>query len=349
MQLGISDSQKRLLALIQEEVPLVECPFAELGEKAGLSEEVVLETVDLLKQEEIIRQISAIFDTRSLGYQSSLVAMRTNPKQEDEAAAVINTHPGVTHNYRRNHTFNLWFTVAVPPTSRIGLEKTINLFHELTKANSTRMMPTLRLFKIGVNLDIMGDTPLDKKEAPRYSEEMRHRSDGKPTEQEIEFIRIFQGDLPIVSRPYQVLADRLSISQDRLFEIAQRMIQQGKLRRVAAVLYHRKAGFVANAMGVWAVPDDVIEKVGREMAAFRAVSHCYRRPVYPDWPYSIFTMVHGRNKAECDNILATISQTTGMSQYEALYSTKEYKKVRLCYFTPEIEEWEKQYSATLFC
>lgn len=341
--LPLTNQQKRLLALIQEELPLVENPFVKLGEKCGFTESEVIENLQVFKEDGVIRQIGAIFDTRCLGYRSSLVAMRVDPQREDEAAEVINSHPGVTHNYRRDHAFNLWFTVAVPPNSRIGLEKTVELFHSLAKAESTRLMPTIKLFKIGVNLDITGENSPDKKETPRYSEEMRHRPKSEITEREIHFIRVMQEDMPVVSTPYHAMAKQLGMGQDELFEMAARFVEEGKLRRMAAVLNHRKAGFVANAMGVWDVPPERIAEVGVQMGSFSAVSHCYQRPVYPDWPYSIFTMVHGRDKQSCDKILESLSGATGVTRYEALFSTKEYKKIRLKYFTPEINRWEERH------
>ena len=121
----------------------------------------------------------------------------------------------------------------------------------------------------------------------------------------------------------------------------------GRLRRVSAVLRHREAGFTANAMGVWVASgaDAEILEVGEKMAGFRAVTHCYRRPTYPDWPYNLFTMVHGRTQAECDAVLAEISRKTGITEYAALYSTKEYKKERIEYFTDAEAEWEARHVA----
>jgi len=110
------------------------------------------------------------------------------------------------------------------------------------------------------------------------------------------------------------------------------------------VLRHRAAGFGANAMGAWIVPQDRQEKFGAQAASFDAVSHCYLRPTYDDWPYSIFTMVHGKQSGDCEAVLAEISRVTGIDQYAALYSTHEYKKVRVKYFTPEIPEWESSVS-----
>ncbi|MEI6656567.1 MAG: Lrp/AsnC family transcriptional regulator, partial [Verrucomicrobiota bacterium] len=111
----------------------------------------------------------------------------------------------------------------------------------------------------------------------------------------------------------------------------------------AAVLHHRKAGFGANAMGVWTAPQGdpaVLEQLGVVMAGFRAVSHCYERPSYPDWPYNLFTMVHGKSEADCEQTFAAIADATGLSQWQALYSSKEYKKVRVRYFADADAAWE---------
>jgi DNA-binding Lrp family transcriptional regulator len=102
---------------------------------------------------------------------------------------------------------------------------------------------------------------------------------------------------------------------------------------------HRSAGFKANAMGVWAVPEDRLAELGPRMAGFALVSHCYRRPVYDDWPYSVFTMVHGKNARECEQTIAAIREETGVEEYALLWSVKEYKKTRVKYFTPEWDEW----------
>ncbi|MBI1865635.1 MAG: Lrp/AsnC family transcriptional regulator [Nitrospirae bacterium] len=338
---------RRLLNLLQADFPLVPEPFAAIGKDLGIAEADVLERIGRLKAEKIIRQISAIFDTRALGYASSLVAARVPAGRLEEAAAVINEHPGVSHNYRRNDAFNLWFTIAVPPDSRLGLERTVERLGELAGAESIRLLPTLRLFKIGVKLDMTGEgDPANQAEAPAYTDKERAESLKTPiTEDEIRVIRVIQKDFPIVPRPYDGLAKAAGLSLDAFLDAARRFIERRQLRRVAAVLHHRAAGFKANAMGIWAVPPDRVEKVGVTMAGFAAVSHCYLRPTYPDWPYNVFTMVHGRSVDECTAILESIAEKTGIREMKALYSTREYKKVRVSYFTPETYEWEEKHGS----
>ncbi len=319
---------QRLLNILQTAVPVVEHPFAALGEQIGTTEADVLDRIRRLKSDKIIRQISAIFDTRSLGYASSLVAAKYPADKVDAAAAIISQHPGVSHNYLRNHEFNLWYTLAVSPLSKLGLEKTVEILHRESDAQSTRLLPTLKLFKIGVKFDFGGES-----DAPAYNE--KSRGDIVPlTPREIEFVRYLQRDLPVMATPF---AD----APVPLADMHRQFLESGRMRRFAAVLHHRKAGFSANAMGVWAVPETETDRVGEEMAQFRAVSHCYRRPSYPDWPYNIFTMIHGKSQDDCEQTLRSLAEKTGIREYSALYSTKEYKKVRVRYFTPDEAEWER--------
>jgi DNA-binding Lrp family transcriptional regulator len=338
----MDDRDRQLLNLIQTRFPLVSRPYRELGQLLGESELEIIERVRRLRSERIIRQISAIFDTKALGYKSSLVAMRVPSERLGEAARIINEHPGVSHNYERNHEYNLWFTIAVPPSS--DLEATVQRLHELAGAETTRVMYTLKLFKIGVELDMTGERPPDARARPQYGEADRERAgSSRLTERDIAVLRELQEDLPAEPEPFAPMAARLGFSEEELFGHARNLLERGFLRRYAAILYHRKAGFKSNAMGVWNVPSERIGEVGLQMASFAAVSHCYQRPTYPDWPYTIFTMVHGNSDEQCEEILAAISQATGITDYRSLYSTREYKKTRVRYFTPEMAEWEGRY------
>jgi len=335
-----------LLGVLQETMPFTEHPFAELGKRCDLTEEETLARVKALKEAKVIRQISAIFDTRSLGYASSLVAAKVAPERLDAAVAVINPHPGVSHNYLRNHEFNLWYTIAVPPTSRLGLDGTVDLLHRLSGAESTRLLPTLRLFKIGVRFDLEGDARPEDQSAPAYTEANRVEA-GPLTAKEIEFVRIMQRDLALVPSPFVAVAKELDLSFAEAATMHQRFLATGRMRRFAAVLHHRKAGFGANAMGVWAGPTDdpeALRRMGETMAGFRAVSHCYQRPSYPEWPYNLFTMVHGKSEEECEQALAAIEQATGITDRHSLYSTKEFKKVRVSYFTDAEAQWEEDHA-----
>ena len=339
-------ADKTLCDLIQNEFPVVERPYAALGERLGRVGAGVLERIGRLRQDRIIRQISAIFDTRRLGYVSSLVAARTASERADAAAELINTHPGVTHNYEREHEFNIWFTVGVPPNSALGLDRTIELLGEMAEVDVIRPLPALRFFKIGVDLDIKGGRD------PGAKREKREPTRPAPPpdqlgEADVAAIRALQGDLRGVPEPFAGPAARAGVSVEQLLAKAAEFQATGQMRRFAAVLYHRSAGFVYNGMGVWKVPDDRVDDIGRLMAAYRGVSHCYQRPTYPDWPYNLFSMTHGRTKQECEDVLDAIAGETGLDERITLYSTKEWKKTRLVYFSPDAEQWEREHAPEL--
>jgi DNA-binding Lrp family transcriptional regulator len=338
---GLDRISQLLVNRIQEEFPLTPRPFADLGAPHGIDEQEVIARLQTAKELNIVRQISAIFDTRTLGYKSSLVAMATRPEDELDAAHVLNEHPGVSHNYKRNHSFNLWFTIAVPPTC--SLERTVDVLHRETRAVSTRILPTLKLFKIGVTLDLTGEADPARKSEPAYGESKRPSVPPPLSDEDIAWIRALQEDLPLVTKPFALLAERIGRSEDDLFAWAAAATARGQLRRIAAVLYHRKAGFRANGMAVWKVPEGQIDEVGDKMAHFTSVSHCYQRPTYPDWQYSIFTMLHARTTEECEAIADAIAADTGIEERAMLYSSTEFKKVRLRYFTPDWEEWEARH------
>jgi DNA-binding Lrp family transcriptional regulator len=342
----MDSTDKEILNRIQREVPLEREPFEAIGRELGIAGDEVIRRIETLKRGRVIRQISAIFDTRVLGYESSLVAARIQAHKLGEGAKAINSHPGVSHNYERNNEFNLWYTVAVPPDSRLGLEGTVDVLHRISGAEKTRILPTLKLFKIGVTLD-MNKGATAKKEAPQYGESDRESADKNISEDDKAAIRALQEDVPLTPRPFDLWGRQVGLSYEELLERAYDLRDRKIMRRFSAVLYHRKAGFRANAMGVWSVPDERIDEVGNAFAHYQSVSHCYQRPTYEDWPYSVFSMVHGRSVEECENVLKAMAEETGLTDYTSLYSTREYKKTRVRYFTPEMEAWERLYAGIL--
>jgi DNA-binding Lrp family transcriptional regulator len=340
--IALDDLDRKLLNLMQGSFPLQARPFATVAGAAEVSEQEVLARVQRLLDERIIRQVTPIYDTRALGYGSMLVAAKVDPENPWQAAKIVNSHPGVSHNYLRNHDFNMWFTLAVEPDSTLGLDGTLEVLQRLTGAESIRQLPTLKLFKIRMDLEMEGGTKALTSEGVAVEP-----VDLEPVaydELDKDVIRATQGDMPVISEPYAPAAARLGMDTAALLEHMQGMRERGLLRRVAAILYHRRAGFSANGMGVWKVSPDQIGELGPRMASFRGISHCYERPTYEDWPYSVFTMAHGRSKEECDAVLDAIAEQTGIHERATLYSSTEFKKIRLLYFTDDFKNWESEHA-----
>ena len=338
----LDELDKRLLNLMQGSFPLAPRPYLEVARLAEISEDEALHRVDRLVGERIIRQVTPIFDTRVLGYKSMLVAAKVDAENPHRAAKIVNSHPGVSHNYLRNHDFNLWFTIAVEPDSKLGLDGTLDVLQEETGAESIRQLPTLRLFKIRMDLEMEQGTDALAKAAEAI--DYREPEPIPLSDLDIAVIRALQGDMPVVPEPYQPAADELGLPVEKLLDHLESMRERRALRRVAAILFHRRAGYSANGMGVWRVPEERILELAPLMASFRGISHCYQRPTYEDWPYSVFTMAHGRSKEECDAILDSIEERTGVDERATLYSSTEFKKIRLLYFTDDYKRWEAEHS-----
>jgi DNA-binding Lrp family transcriptional regulator len=340
----LDETDKRLMNLLQSSYPLDPEPFELIASEAELDSDEVKARTQRLLDERIIREITPIFDTRALGYSSMLVAAKVDSENPHRAAQIINSHPGVSHNYLRTHEFNLWFTIATPPDSELGLDGTLGVLQRLTGAESIRQLPTLQLFKINMNLEMEGGT--EELAAAVEAAPPRELERQPYDETDVAVIRALQGPMEVTDRPYDAAAAEAGMSTGDLLEHLRGMVDRKLLRRVAAILYHRRAGFSANGMGVWRVPEEKIMEVGARMAAVRGISHCYQRPTYADWPYSVFTMAHGRSKEECDAILDGIAGEHDLQGPDraVLYSSTEFKKVRLHYFTDDYANWEAEHS-----
>ena len=325
---SLDESDKELLNEIQWTFPLVTRPFDAIAKKFDTTPEIIKEKLKNLKEIGVLRQLSAIFDTRKLGYTSSLVAMEIEHDELDHVASQINRHPGVSHNYERDHQFNLWFTLAVPPGADLNDE--LEKFNVLKGIKKVRMLPTLQLFKIGVKLDLVDDKKHDI--APSEEKKEIKNIEFKPTEQDKDFIRELQKDMEIIDEPFVKAAKNLGITEDEVFAKMKHYEDVGVMRRFAAILRHRQVGFTANGMIVWKVPEGRITSVGETLGSFPQVSHCYERPTYDDWPYNVFSMIHCKTHDEAYDVAKTIQDQINVDEYKILFSSREFKKTRVEYF-----------------
>ena len=331
MTLELDATDRRLLNLLQSSFPLTPAPFASLAAELGTTEEEVLQRVRGLRGAGVLRRLSAIFDLQRLGYESSLVAMAVAPERLDEAAAAISAHPGDSHNSSRDHWFNLWFVLAIP--GQHDFQSTVADLAGKIDARRAIALPALRVYKIDVRYDVEEGIGISNGEGAGTKKGPRRDL----TPEEITLVRVLQRDLAIAGRPFAEGARSLGLTEEELLARARDLLDEGIMRRFAAVLRHQEAGFVANGMACWVVPEERVDEVGQALAASPRVSHCYRRPTHPDWPYALFSMVHARTSAQCEAVVAGLSRQTGISDYVILYSTREYKKERVQYFTEEEE------------
>jgi DNA-binding Lrp family transcriptional regulator len=321
------DIDKKLLNEIQVAFPIIREPFSVLGTRLDISADEVLRRIDKFKQEGFVRLIGPVLEARRLGYQTTLVAMRVAENQLDKAAQAINQHPGISHGYCRNHYFNLWFTLAVPPGVRVETE--LQHLSSIIKPEATMELPALRLFKIGVFFDLTGNGQQLMTTDTFTSGTLPQRADLSPTDKLV--INELQQDMPLVQRPFDISSRRLGMDIDEFLTHCRSLKKRGIMRRFGASIKHHKVGFTANAMACWIAPPEVMEMAGKKAAALREVSHCYERKTGPLWPYNLFAMIHGHTREDCQVIADKISQETGLNEYILLFSVKEFKKARVKY------------------
>jgi DNA-binding Lrp family transcriptional regulator len=327
-----------ILYRVQKSFPLVIRPFLQIAKELNTSEDKVIKILQEEKENNIIRQTSAIFDTKKLAYKSSLVAFEIDEDKIDDAVIILNSHPGISHNYERNHKYNIWFTIAISPESKSNLEDTVKLLSKLTKASDYILLPTLKLFKISVKLDTTNKQ--DKKETL----EKKKFKDIELTPYHYNIIKEAQTDIEIVSEPFKEIVEKLGITYDEFFQALQDFQDSGVMRRFACILNHRKAGFGANAMVAWDIEEgEEGERIGEIAASFSAVSHCYLRPKYPTWNYNLFTMIHGKTKEDTQAVIESIQKEISYKSNMPLYSSREFKKIRIKYFSDEFKQWEDKY------
>lgn len=324
------EQSNRLAKIIQGGVPLVERPFAQIAIDLGCCEEDVLAQLHRWRDAKLLREISAVLEGSVLGYDSALVAGVVPSDRLDEVAEIVNAHPTVTHNYLRNHAYNLWFTIAVP--HEMGLERTLEIL--AAEAGVEAFLPLRRshTFKIGVNFDLKNRANSTER-VELSSPSPRNFSDA-----EIRILRALQVPIAYVAEPFAELAEHAGVSQSALLDFAKANLG-GAVRKYVATFHHRRLGVRGNGMAVYQVPELNIEAKGHELSACPEVSHCYARNTIEGFSYRLYSMLHGPDEEACSKIATDLAARIGADDFLVLFSSREFKKCRLRYFLPELDAW----------
>jgi len=353
---------KRILTAMQADLPLTERPFAALAERLALAADDLLARVRRMAEDGLIRRIGPVFDSQRLGYTSTLVASRVPPERLEAAAERINRLPGVTHNYERQGAYNLWFTLTVPPTE--DLDAAIRRLRAESGAEAMHSLPALARYKIRATFDLDGsgegaaesaDESARRGSRPAAHEEPHAHARGgsgdplrgtpvpreetavtptvRLTEAQKALVRAVQDGLPIEAEPFAGPAEAARWTVEAVLDQIRTWMAAGVVRRFGAVVRHRAAGMRANAMAVFQMPPDRIDAAGRTLAAEADVTHCYRRPALPDFPYTLYAMVHGRSERAVRERVASMASRLSAEAWAALFSIREFKKTSMRYFT----------------
>ena len=321
-----------LLDRIQGNFPLAQRPFKIIGRDVELSEIETIKRLRTLKEKNIIRQISAIFDSASLGYQSRLLGMEVSPDKIEEAAKKICAHPGVTHCYERDCKINLWSTLTIPLQS--SYEKHSQNLCKLANSSKCLVLKSIKHIKIDARFPLSEDKKMLSNVSswnPQKSKKQTFSEDDKQA------IRLLQRDIPLAAEVFKEIAKESNITSSDLIKMSKKFISTGVMRRFSAVLRHHRAGYTNNIMCALVVPEKRWDAVGSFIASLPQVSHCCIRQMHPDWKYTHYAMIHSKEEGGAEKIIDKITEHTGINDFIKLKTLREFKKVRAKYFTENEE------------
>lgn len=320
----MDSEDKRILSLLQTEFPVVARPFDALAERLGTEPAALVARVRRLAEGGVIRRIGPVFDSRRLGYTSTLAAARVPAERLAEVAERVSRLPGVTHNYERQGDYNLWFTLTAPSEKEIGGtldalgEETDIVFHSL---------PALVVYKIRAVFgtdDVSSGSPPRKESPPAELDDKQKQ-----------LVRALQDGVEIEAEPFASVAKRVGRPVEEVLSQICAWREGGVIRRFGAVLVHRRVGYRANGMAVFNLPADRVDEAGRMLAERPEITHCYSRPPLPDFPYTLYAMIHGQSEEAVRSLAARLTEETGAADHVVLFSVTEFKKSPMRYFESE--------------
>ncbi|WP_324563737.1 AsnC family transcriptional regulator [Ottowia sp.] len=327
---GVDLQDARLIDLLQRALPLTERPFADVGAELGLDEQQVIERLRRLLADGVLTRFGPLFHIERAGGQFILAALQAPEDRYDEVTAQVNALPEVAHNYRREHTLNMWFVVAAETSE--GAWAACERIEAITGL-PVHAFPKEREFFVGLYLPLLADSP-------RTSLDTLHATDAPVvasaplslTDFDRRLIAVTQTGLPLQPRPYDAVAAAIGSSGPAVRARLGELLAAGVVRRIAAVPNHYRLGYVANGMSVWDVDDAEVDRLGQLLGSQPAVSHCYRRPRKPGvWRYNLFAMLHGHSRAEvlaqAEHVAALLG--SACRAHDVLFSSAILKKTGL--------------------
>jgi len=337
MKMNIDTLTTELLDAYQRDFPLSSRPYLEMAASLGYSESDILSKLQELKETGVVTRIGPVFDHRRAGA-SLLAAMQVEPEKLTAVADQINQYTEVNHNYAREHHYNLWFVVTAP--SEVHLQSVLNDM-EKTTGYPILCLPMEKSYHIDLSFHVGPDRGFKKRFTGHMKEHSKSSSRATSggsalkaellnADQQQKLRAMIQDGLPLTSEPFVSLADMLEVTDpQRIINTLQGWLDTGLIKRIGLVTNHHRIGFTSNAMVVWDVPDDKVDKVGEAFKQSGLVSLCYRRPRrLPHWPYNLFCMIHSRDRDTVADHVAQLVELCGLQAIsrDVLFSTCQFKQ-----------------------
>lgn len=323
---------KQILQEIQDNFPISKFPFEQVAEKFNLTEGQLIAKIQKFKKNGTIRRIAPKLNIHKIEKRvSTLVAMKVPKDKIEKVAEVVNSYKEVSHNYERIAEYNLWFTLSA--NSEKQLKRILTEIKEKTEIDDIMDLRTKKFFKLGVRFSLIKDKENVEKlksifenrktkfnEEKRFSEKIISISNF-----EKQLLSLLQNGIEIVHNPFKTIAEKLKISEDEIISTLRELEYYGVIKSFSATLNQRKIGLKANAMIVWKVNENVGE-IGKKIAKYEEITHCYERRTYKRWGWNVYSMVHMKSKNECEKFAKKVAKEIGVKEYRLIYSIREFKK-----------------------
>ena len=323
----MEDLTEKLLNDFQRNFPLHPLPFEHIAKILNTSTEVVIEKLKELQAKGAVSRVGPVFTPNTVGV-STLAAMAVPADKLEQIAEQVNAYEQVNHNYEREHAFNLWFVATAD--NQDTLQDTLNDIENKT-GYKVLSLPLLKEYHIdlGFHMNLKDRKDIDEVEVtmPNSTPDILTAEAQLASAEDL--IEVIQGGLPLVTRPYQEIAERLGWSEQLVIEKLKNMIDGGIIKRLGIVVRHHELGYRANAMVVWDVADDQVDKIGQQLGMQDCVTLCYQRPrMLPEWPYNLFCMVHGRNREDVLECINTMTEGLSLENipHTVLFSGRRFKQ-----------------------
>ncbi len=310
--------QRQLCNLLQDGLPICARPFAEIARDIGSSEKEIVQQLRRLKESGIIRRIGVIINYQSLGKTGTLVAAAVPEQILGEVIETVNCLDGVSHNYLRRHHYNLWFTLQADSVEEIQAElaKLSARFHI-----EFHSLPVVRIFKLNARFDAQGREQIlgsDAAETPKTEAV-------ELTGIQSQILTKLQEPADLSAEPFARLCEQ-GLEIEEVLRTIKELSDKGVIRRIAAIVDHRKLGFVANILFAAKVTEDRIDQAGRKLSNFSLVSHCYQRRTLEQWPYNLYAMMHGKSIGQIQHVIDKFIEAEKVESFELLPTRAELKK-----------------------
>lgn len=344
--------EQKLLDTIQDAFPLEERPYQVLAEQLDSDEQSVFAAVENLRKSGVIRRIGGVYDSRKLGFISRLCAGKVptvSTGADDDSALekfveAVNGIPAITHNYLRSHEYNVWFTVIAE--SPEAIQKVVDELCAGTELHDVHVLTATKKFKINTVMG-GGSAAKPKPAGKQWLVNRKKVQNFTFDDSDRARIRIACEDIPHTLTPFK----DWGVSTEGLTKD----LSAGLMRRFGAILRHQDAGYPCNAMvcfnldesrGSASSPTKTSDERGvtrgeqREsmnpagviLARKPYISHCYERPSFEDFPYTLYAMMHAQTPGELDSYVKECAGELGNPDYVVLHSERELKKTSFKFF-----------------